>query len=110
MARKAKRKPARAVRSIPSPSPSSAATPVRTAAGATAVGASQTVRSLEMNLAPRSQQRGPRGRIVMETTDPGIPHQHVPYFGRDLRRLALVGGVMLVLLAVGSRLIPLIVK
>ena len=47
---------------------------------------------------------------MLETTDPGIPHQHVPYFGRDLRRLAVVGGVMLVLLVIGSRLIPLIVK
>ena len=75
------------------------------------LGAAQAVRSLEMNLAPRNQpQRGARGRLVLETTDPGIPHQHVPHFGSDLRRLGLVGGLMLVLLVAGSQLIPLLVR
>lgn len=106
MARKAKKRPARPVRPVTPGGP--AAAPTRSAT-ATA-GAAQTVRSLEMNLAPRPAQRGPRGRIVLESADPGIPHQHVPYFGADLRRLGLVGGAMIVLLVVGSRLIPLIVK
>ena len=109
MARKAKKKPARITRPLTAAGPAAVATPPRPA-GAGAVGATQAVRSLEMNLAPKAQQRGPRGRIVLETAEPGIPHHLVPHFGSDLRRLGVVGGAMLVLLGVGSRLIPLIVK
>jgi hypothetical protein len=34
----------------------------------------------------------------------------VPYFTKDLVRLAVVGGAMVVLLAVGSITVPLIIK
>jgi hypothetical protein len=69
------------------------------------------VRAVEMSLGARNQivkSRG--GRFVVESADPSIPLDRVPYFTKDLIRLAVVGVAMLVLLGVGSVTVPLIVK
>ena len=47
---------------------------------------------------------------IVQSTDPSIPLDRVPYFTKDLVRLLVVSAAMLVLLGVGSVTIPLIVK
>ena len=76
------------------------------------VGGDQTlVRSVEMSLGARNQVTKLRGgRFLIESADPSIPLDRVPYFTKDLVRLAVVGGAMVVLLGVGSIAVPLIVK
>jgi len=70
-----------------------------------------TVRAVEMSLGTRNQTVKVRGgQRVIESADPAIPLDRVPYFTRDLVRLAVVGGAMLVLLGIGSVTVPLIVK
>ncbi|HEV2413707.1 MAG TPA: hypothetical protein VGX27_02800 [Candidatus Dormibacteraeota bacterium] len=69
------------------------------------------VRAVELSLGGQNQivkQRG--GRFVVQSTDPSIPLDRVPYFTKDLTRLLVVGFAMVVLLAVGSLTVPLIVK
>ncbi|HEX9364387.1 MAG TPA: hypothetical protein VGA47_11465 [Candidatus Dormibacteraeota bacterium] len=69
------------------------------------------VRAVEMSLGARNQyvkQRG--GRFIVQSTDPSIPLDRVPYFTKDLVRLAVVSMAMLVLLGIGSLTVPLIVK
>lgn len=69
------------------------------------------VRAVELSLGGQNQmvkQRG--GRFVVQSTDPSIPLDRVPYFTKDLMRLLVVGFAMVVLLAVGSITVPLIVK
>jgi hypothetical protein len=64
-----------------------------------------------MSLGARNQyvkQRG--GRFIVQSTDPSIPLDRVPYFTKDLVRLAVVSVAMLVLLGIGSLTVPLIVK
>jgi len=69
------------------------------------------VRSVEMSLGARNQLiKGRGGRFVVESADPSIPLDRVPYFTRDLVRLAVVGIAMLVLLAVGSLTVTQLVK
>jgi hypothetical protein len=69
------------------------------------------VRAVEMSLGARNQiVRGRAGRMLIESADPSIPLDRVPYFTKDLVRLAVVGGAMVVLLAVGSIAVPQIVK
>ena len=69
------------------------------------------VRSVEMSLGARNQFTKVRGgRFIVESADPSIPLDRVPYFTKDLVRLAVVGVAMVVLLAVGSVAVPLIVK
>jgi len=84
---------------------------------AAAVGGDQAfIRSVEMTLAPGAPTRrpGPRargGRIVLETADPAIPLDRVPYFLTDLARLGIVAGVMVVLLILAALfVIPLVVR
>ena len=48
--------------------------------------------------------------MIVESGDPSIPLDRVPYFTKDLVRLAVVGVAMFVLLAVGSIAMPAIVK
>lgn len=70
-----------------------------------------TVRAVEMSLGARNQvvrQRG--GQRVIESGDPAIPLDRVPYFTKDLVRLLVVGAAMVVLLAVGSFAVPLVIK
>jgi len=50
--------------------------------------------------------KGRGGRYVVESSDPSIPLDRVPYFTKDLVRLAVVGASMIVLLAAGSLAIP----
>jgi hypothetical protein len=54
------------------------------------------------------KQRG--GQRVIESGDPAIPLDRVPYFTKDLVRLLVVGAAMIVLLAVGSFAVPQIIK
>jgi hypothetical protein len=69
------------------------------------------VRAVEMSLGTRNQVvRGRGGQRVIESTDPAIPLDRVPYFTKDLVRLAIVGAAMIVLLGAGSIAVPLIVK
>jgi hypothetical protein len=69
------------------------------------------VRAVEMSLGSTNQivkQRG--GRFLVQSTDPSIPLDRVPYFTKDLVRLLVVGGAMVALLIAGSVTVPLIVK
>jgi hypothetical protein len=69
------------------------------------------VRSVEMSLGARNQVTKVRGgRFIVESADPSIPLDRVPYFTKDLVRLAVVGVAMLVLLGAGSIAVPLIVQ
>ena len=69
------------------------------------------VRAVEMSLGARNQVTKVRGgRYIVESADPSIPLDRVPYFTKDLVRLAVVGIAMLVLLGAGSIAVPLIVK
>lgn len=70
------------------------------------------VRAVEMSLGGGVQVRGKgRNRVVLETGDPGIPLDRVPYFTRDLRQIAVVGGLMIALLVIANfTVIPLLVK
>ena len=69
------------------------------------------VRAVEMSLGGRNQIiKGRGGRFIVESADPSIPLDRVPYFTKDLVRLVVVGAAMIVLLGVGSLAVPLIVK
>jgi hypothetical protein len=118
MARKQKRKGAAARAKVRQPAP---ATPVATGSAAATtqsprggrVGGDQAlVRSVEMSLGGNAQIRGKgRNRIVLEAGNPGIPLDRVPYFTSDLRQIAIVGGLMVVLLVVANyTVIPLLAK
>jgi hypothetical protein len=62
-----------------------------------------------MSLAPRAPvKRG--GRLVLDSVDPAIPLDRVPYFVSDLRHLGVVGVLMIVLLIGGAQLIPLVIR
>jgi hypothetical protein len=85
--------------------------PTRSVSQARVGGDQALVRAVEMSLGARNQyvkQRG--GRFIVQSTDPSIPLDRVPYFTKDLVRLVVVGAAMLVLLGVGSLTVPLIVK
>ena len=69
------------------------------------------VRSVEMSLGARNQFTKVRGgRYIVESADPSIPLDRVPYFTKDLVRLAVVGVAMVVLFGIGSIAVPMIVK
>ncbi len=75
--------------------------PTRSVSQARVGGDQATVRAVELSLGARNTiVRGPRGRMVVQSGDPSIPLDRVPYFTRDLVRLAVVGAAMVVLLAV----------
>jgi hypothetical protein len=85
--------------------------PGRSVSQARVGGDQATVRAVEMSLGSRNQivkQRG--GRFLVQSTDPSIPLDRVPYFTKDLVRLTVVGAAMMVLLAVGSVTITQIIK
>ena len=70
-----------------------------------------TVRSVEMSLAVSNRTlKGPRGRMIVQSVDPSIPLDRVPYFTRDLVRLGVVAAAMVVLLAAGSFVVPQLIK
>jgi hypothetical protein len=54
-----------------------------------------------MSLAPGTPSRR-GGRIVLESADPAIPLDRVPYFVTDLARLGVIAAVMVVLLVLGA--------
>jgi hypothetical protein len=98
-------------------------TPVGTTAGVQVTGTQRSVsqarvggdqalvRAVEMSLGARNQiVKGRGGRFVVESADPSIPLDRVPYFTKDLVRLLIVGGAMIVVLAAGSFAIPQLVK
>src|SRR5256712_10076409 len=69
------------------------------------------VRAVEMSLGGRNEiRKGRGGRFIVESSDPSIPLDRVPYFAKALVRLVVVGAAMIVLLGVGSLTVPLIVK
>jgi len=117
MARKQKRRGPGAKAKVRQPLP---AAPVATGSPATVqaprggrVGGDQAlVRSVEMSLGGNVQVRGKgRNRVVLEAGNPGIPLDRVPYFITDLRQIAIVGGLMVVLLVLANyTVIPLFAK
>jgi hypothetical protein len=87
------------------------ALPSRSVSQARVGGDQALVRSVEMSLGARNQFTKVRGgRYIVESADPSIPLDRVPYFTKDLIRLAVVGAAMVVLLGIGSVAVPLIVK
>jgi hypothetical protein len=116
MARKQKRRGAVArakVRQPLSSTPVAGSAATAQAPRAGRVGGDQAlVRSVEMSLGGNVQVRGKgRNRVVLETGTPGIPLDRVPYFITDLRQIAVIGGLMVVLLVVANyTVIPLFVK
>ena len=88
-----------------------AAAPTRSVSQARVGGDQALVRAVELSLGARNQyvkQRG--GRFIVQSSDPSIPLDRVPYFTKDLIRLTVVGAAMMVLLAVGSITITQIIK
>ena len=85
--------------------------PSRSVSQARVGGDQALVRAVEMSLGARNQFTKVRGgRYIVESADPSIPLDRVPYFTKDLVRLAIVGAAMVVLLGVGSFAVPLIIK
>ena len=70
------------------------------------------VRSVEMSLGPGVAVRGKgRNRFVLEGGNPAIPLDRVPYFLTDLRRIGIIGGLMVVvMIAAAYTVIPLFVR
>ena len=86
------------------------AAPQKSVSQARVGGDQAMVRAVEMSLGARNQiVKGRGGRFVVESSDPSIPLDRVPYFTKDLVRLLVVGAAMLVLLGVGSFTIPQLV-
>src|SRR6266480_8041516 len=86
-----------------------AATPTRSVSQARVGGDQALVRAVEMSLGARNQiVKGRGGRYIVESADPSIPLDRVPYFTKDLVRLLVVGAAMIVLLVGGSLAVPLI--
>jgi hypothetical protein len=86
-------------------------TATRSVSQARVGGDQATVRAVELSLGARNQVvRGARGRTVVQSGDPSIPLDRVPYFTKDLVRLLVVGAAMVVLLAVGSFVVPQLIK
>ena len=115
MARKQKRRNAAKARNRPPAQvaqPSAPARPSAATPGGRVGGDQALVRSVEMSLGGGAQVRGKgRHRVVIESGDAGIPLERVPYFTTDLRQIAIVGGLMIVLLVVAAyTVIPLVVK
>jgi hypothetical protein len=54
--------------------------------------------------------KGPRGRMIVQSTDPAIPLDRVPYFTSDLIRLGVVASAMVVLLVAGAIAVPQLIK
>ena len=88
-----------------------ATAPARTVQQARVGGDQALVRSVEMSLGSRNQMVKRRGGgYTVESADPSIPLDRVPYFTKDLVRLVVIGAAMVVLLGIGSFTVPLLVK
>lgn len=114
MARKQRRKGPKAKLRQPLPPPPPTAVPAGAPPRGGRVGGDQAlVRSVEMSLGGgQVVVRGKgRNRVYEPTGTPGIPLDRVPYFTHDLRQIAIIGGLMLVLLVVANfTVIPLFIK
>ncbi|HEY8812364.1 MAG TPA: hypothetical protein VIO86_07730 [Candidatus Dormibacteraeota bacterium] len=117
MARKQKRRGPGAKAKVRQPLPaapraSGSAATVQAPRGGRVGGDQALVRSVEMSLGGNVQIRGKgRNRVVLEAGNPGIPLDRVPYFISDLRQIAIVGGLMVVLLVLANyTVIPLLAK
>lgn len=87
------------------------APPARGVSQARVGGDQALVRAVEMSLGAKNQYTKVRGgRMLVESADPSIPLDRVPYFTRDLIRLGVVGLAMVVLLGVGSVAVTTLVK
>jgi len=85
--------------------------PTRTVSQARVGGDQATIRAVEMSLGAQNRVvKGPRGRMIVQSTDPSIPLDRVPYFTTDLVRLGVVVVAMAVLLGAGAFLVPQIIK
>ena len=83
----------------------------RTVSQARVGGDQAMVRAVELSLGGSNRvTKGPRGRMIVESTDPSIPLDRVPYFSTDLVRLAVVAGAMAVLLGAGAVTVPQLIK
>ncbi len=85
--------------------------PQRTLSQARVGGDQATVRAVELSLGARNQivkSRG--GRMVVQSGDPSIPLDRVPYFTKDLVRLSVIIAAMGIFLVVGAFLVPQVVK
>jgi hypothetical protein len=99
------------VKASAQPGAVAAAPAPRTLSQARVGGDQATVRAVEMSLgAQNTVTKGPRGRMVVQSADPAIPLDRVPYFTTDLVRLGVVGAAMVVLLGVGAATIPQLIK
>jgi hypothetical protein len=85
--------------------------PARAISQARVGGDQALVRAVEMSLGTTNRiLKGPRGRMVVESTDPSIPLDRVPYFSQDLRKLSVIGSAMGALLIAGALIVPQLVK
>ncbi len=83
----------------------------RTLSQARVGGDQAVVRAVEMSLGAQNRVlKGPRGRMIVQSSDPSIPLDRVPYFTNDLIRLGVVAGAMVVLLAAGAIAVPQLIK
>jgi hypothetical protein len=111
MARKTSRR-RQTTRRRPTPpsaaTPQASSTPSAASASSAASAPASTAARVEMALGARSQptsrRKGAR-QILVEDTDPGIPLDQVPFFTKDLARLGITVGAMIVLMVVGAQVL-----
>ncbi len=85
--------------------------PGKTLSQARVGGDQAVVRAVEMSLGAQNRVvKGARGRMIIQSTDPSIPLDRVPYFTSDLVRLGVVAAAMVVLLVAGSIAVPQLIK
>ena len=85
--------------------------PGRSVSQARVGGDQATVRAVELSLGASNRFVKARGgRMVVESGDPSIPLDRVPYFTNDLVRLSFVAAAMVVLLGLGAFAIPQLIK
>lgn len=97
--------------SAPAGAAATALAPGRSVSQARVGGDQATVRAVEMSLGATNRYVKARGgRMVVESGDPSIPLDRVPYFRSDLVRLAFVAAAMVVLLGAGAVAIPQLIK
>ena len=82
----------------------------RTLSQARVGGDQALVRAVEMSLGGTNKMIKSRGRMLVQSADPAIPLDRVPYFTNDLIRLTVVAAAMVVLLAVGAVAVPSLIK
>lgn len=87
------------------------AAPPRSVSQARVGGDQALVRAVEMSLGTGNKYTKARGgRMIVESADPSIPLDRVPYFTRDLIRLGVVAISMVVLLGAGSFAVTQFIK